>query len=202
MVAGTLNKDKMEECTFESSLISIKPHPGYNFWTRANDIGLATFAEPIEPYANNIKPITLEERTPQINQQCVAVGWGDVNGGNEDMYSYAQRVEVLVLAMGHCKDIYKELPENIICFGAKGVAMCQADIGTVVFCNEKAVGVVAIVGECKRTEDISPFVAFSVPKYYKWIMKNDSVSMKASWSSTWIMVAVIYLLLASVKKGR
>lgn len=42
VVAGTLNKDMMEECTFESSLISIKPHPGYNFWTRANDIGLAT----------------------------------------------------------------------------------------------------------------------------------------------------------------
>lgn len=74
----------------------------------------------------------------------------------------------------------------------------QNDIGTLVFCNGKAVGVVAIVGECKRSEDIWPFVAFSVPKYYKWIMKNNSVSMKASWRGTWIIVAVIYLLLASV----
>lgn len=40
IVGGTLNKDLMEETTFDSSLMSIRPHPGYNFRSRAYNLAV------------------------------------------------------------------------------------------------------------------------------------------------------------------
>lgn len=40
VVGGTLNKDLMEELTFDSSLVFIRPHPGYNFRSRAYNVAV------------------------------------------------------------------------------------------------------------------------------------------------------------------
>lgn len=40
IVGGTLNKDLMEEYTFDSSLVSIRPHPGYNFRSHAYNLAV------------------------------------------------------------------------------------------------------------------------------------------------------------------
>lgn len=40
VVGGTLNKDLMEAKSFESSCIAIKPHPGFNFKSRAFDLAV------------------------------------------------------------------------------------------------------------------------------------------------------------------
>lgn len=40
VVGGTLNKDLMELKSFEASCITIKPHPGFNFKSRAFDVAV------------------------------------------------------------------------------------------------------------------------------------------------------------------
>lgn len=40
VVAGTLNKDLMEDTTFDSNLEAIRPHPGYNFRSMAFNIAV------------------------------------------------------------------------------------------------------------------------------------------------------------------
>lgn len=42
VVGGTLNKDLMELKSFESSCVAIKPHPGFNFKSRAFDVAIIT----------------------------------------------------------------------------------------------------------------------------------------------------------------
>lgn len=40
VVGGTLNKDLMEETTFDATLRAIRPHPGYNFRSMAFNIAV------------------------------------------------------------------------------------------------------------------------------------------------------------------
>lgn len=40
VVGGSLNKNLMEDATFDSSLASIRPHPGYNFRSKAFNIAV------------------------------------------------------------------------------------------------------------------------------------------------------------------
>lgn len=40
IVGGTLNKDLMEDKTYSANGDRIKPHPGYNFRTRAYNLAL------------------------------------------------------------------------------------------------------------------------------------------------------------------
>lgn len=48
----------------------------------------------------------------------------------------------------------------------------QEDVGTVVFCNQSAVGVIALVDLCNNAEGGIPFVATSIPEFHSWITEN------------------------------
>lgn len=45
IVGGTKNKDLMEDNTFDSSLKSIKPHPGYNFRTMGFNLAVVKVSD-------------------------------------------------------------------------------------------------------------------------------------------------------------
>lgn len=55
----------------------------------------------------------------------------------------------------------------------------QEDTGTVVFCNNEAVGVITLVGEeCLKSKHVHPFVATSIPQFRGWILRNDGERVK------------------------
>lgn len=54
------------------------------------------------------------------------------------------------------------------------IDLLQEDVGTVVFCNGEAVGVIALVDTCQKVPHMTPFVATNLIHFREWILENDA----------------------------
>lgn len=146
-----------------------------------------------------LKNTTLSASLPKKDTACVITSWGKIGEAKEPVYAYPQTGTVKLLDMKLCEKVYKEIPDNTLCFGAPGVSVCmvgdriglagfemiiinsiylQEDVGSVIFCKQKAVGVIALVDLCRKTQTVIPFVATNIPQFYSWIKENKSGRME------------------------
>lgn len=82
---------------------------------------------PLKTY--NLKNITLATSVPPMGTQCNITDWGKTSGPKDAVYAYAQTGTVNLLTMDHCEKFYKAIPDNTLCFGSTGVAVCLVSAG-------------------------------------------------------------------------
>lgn len=55
-----------------------------------------------------------------------------------------------------------------------------------VFCNDEAVGVIALVDICVKGPHMTPFVATNIPHFHDWITKNGSGKLSGVTVGWWL----------------
>ncbi|KAL4000118.1 organic solute transporter subunit alpha [Sarotherodon galilaeus] len=128
-----------------------------------------------------IKKVPLNDRVQTIqlppaeihlkeNQVCQVAGWGKTKTVGK-LVDELMVVDVSVIDKQVCKELWRGLPDNVICAGGykttKG--FCQGDSGGPLVCDGLAVGVVSFnyYNNCSYPD--KPNVYTDISKYLQWI---------------------------------
>jgi len=162
-------------------------HPGYNFFTRSNDIAVLTLDTPIDLTRSCATPICLDESyAVQSGQTCTVAGWGLTDENGSTPSQTLQSVSLPAFNGTDCPLVfpgagstYFSDVDNQLCAGQPnlgGVDSCYGDSGGPLFCLDTvtsqwvAVGVVSYGDGCARAD--TPGVYAKVNSYYDWIQQQ------------------------------
>ena len=156
-----------------------KPHKGYDYYTKENDIALIKLKTPIV-YGDSIRPICLPEKGEQVepDQPITAVGWGTTTWGSNTTNNSEELlgVDLETWSFEKCRDAFPEgkITESMFCAFNRGKDTCSGDSGGPAMMRAKSkqwniVGVTSWGFGCAQRY---PGVYARVSNYIDWIEKS------------------------------
>ncbi|KAH9644576.1 hypothetical protein HF086_009151 [Spodoptera exigua] len=152
-------------------------HPGYNFRTFDNDIGIIRSATAFT-FNNNVRAASIAGANyfPADNQPVWAAGWGDTYSGSTAGSEQLRHVQVVVINQNTCRNQYANtiysITDNMLCSGwpTGGRDQCQRDSGGPLYHNGVVVGVCSFGMGCADANYAG--VNARVSRYTSWIQAN------------------------------
>lgn len=83
IVAGSIN---LASGGTTYSVSSVTSHPNYNSYTMSNDVAVLKTSSSIA-FSEQVQPIGISASFVEHNKVAMAVGWGTMNVGNDNLYT-------------------------------------------------------------------------------------------------------------------
>ncbi|XP_039434105.2 trypsin-2-like, partial [Culex pipiens pallens] len=142
-------------------------HPNFKAHTLENDIAICRLQEPFNLPSNHIEQAFRRTRIVGNDHVCQSVGWRTVDG-----VSLQATIPMPIRDRDVCNHVrYLEpVTERMICAGnllAQGVAPCPGNIGSVLFCDGEATGLLSFGMNCVTANDPPTFT--QIRYFNNWI---------------------------------
>uniref|UniRef100_A0A3Q4GXF1 trypsin n=2 Tax=Neolamprologus brichardi TaxID=32507 RepID=A0A3Q4GXF1_NEOBR len=175
LATHNLKKSHQEKITIKKKF---KPNFYQTAW-HGDDIMLLKLSRKVQ-LNKRVKIIPLPSAKVQLrkNEVCQVSGWGKTITAGETV-NELRVVDVPVINIRVCKELWPGLPANVICAGGYGTdkGFCQGDSGGPLVCKGIAVGVVSFNKNRNCDYPDVPNVFTDISKYRLWIksiLKNPN----------------------------
>ncbi|XP_037373967.1 chymotrypsinogen B2-like [Talpa occidentalis] len=173
VVAGQYDRQSQDNIQI-LKIAKIFIHPHYNPLNNYADLALLKLTSQADFHLTVVSPVLLPSVDDKfhVRSSCRVMGWGVTRFNRTIMPIKLQEATVYLQTNEVCRKYWgPNLPQEMICVGAKGISPYDGDSGGSLVCMKYGVwtlvGILTCVDETRPTD--VPVVAVRIPKFIPWI---------------------------------